>query len=351
MDAANMTPRTHAETADKPARTRSPARPTPLALAATLIALAAMPAVAAEFQVAGREVPDLKAVFATVESLHLTPARTRIGGTIGGLAIQEGSRIEVGQRLAVVTDPKLPLQLTALDAEIESLRAQQTFDELDLARVQKLIATGAATQSRVDEALTALNVVKANVAAKTAERAVIAEQLREGDVLAPANGRVLKMQVVNGAVVMPGDTVATIAADAYVLRVRVPERHARFIHEGDRVLVGARGLEAAPEKVVEGRVRLVYPELDQGRVVADVDVANLGDFFVGERTRVFVSTGTRPAIVVPASYVYKRFGISYVRIKDVGETVVQAGLTAEDGIEILSGLRPGDVLLSAEPSP
>ena len=346
-----MTPQPRAGMAGSPARICGVTRQTAVALAASLLLALAMPAAAAEFQVASREVPDLKAVYATVESLHLTPARTRIGGTIGELAIQEGSRIEVGQRLAVVTDPKLPLQIAALDAEIDSLHAQQKFDEIDLARVQKLQPSGAVPQSRVDEAQTALDVTKANIAANTAERAVLAEQLREGDVLAPANGRVLRVQVVNGTVVMAGDTVATIAADAYVLRMRVPERHARFIREGDRVLVGARGLEAAPEKLVEGRVRLVYPELDQGRVVADVDVAGLGDFFVGERTRVFVSTGTRTAIVVPASYVYKRFGISYVRVKGIGETVVQAGLPAEDGIEILSGLTPGDVLLPAEPSP
>jgi RND family efflux transporter MFP subunit len=320
-------------------------------LAAAAVLLPAMPGLAQEITVASRELPDLKAVFATVESLHLTPARTRIGGTIGQLVIQEGSRIEVGQRLAVVGDPKLPLQAAALDAQIDSLQAQQKFDELALARVLSLKSTGAVPQARIDEAQTALDVVKADIAAKTAERAVVAEQLAEGDVLAPANGRVLAVQVVNGTVVMPGDTVATIAADAYVLRMRVPERHARFIREGDRVLVGARGLEATAEKLVEGRVRLVYPELDQGRVVADVDVSGLGDFFVGERTRVFVSTGTRPAIVVPADYVYKRFGISYVRIKDIGETVVQVGLPQEDGIEILSGLRPGDILLPAELSP
>ena len=152
---------------------------------------------------------------------------------------------------------------------------------------------------------------------------------------------------------MPGDTVATIAADAYVLRMRVPERHARFIREGDRVLVGARGLEAAPEKLVEGRVRLVYPGTRPGprrrrcrrhrprrllrrRTHAGV---RLDGHAAGHRR-------ARRAIV------YKRFGISYVRVKDIGETVVvQPGLPTEDGIEILSGLKPGDVLLPAEPSP
>jgi multidrug efflux pump subunit AcrA (membrane-fusion protein) len=120
------------------APTAGVARLLPLALAASLFIAMATAAMAQDFRVATRELPDLKAVFATVESLHVTPARARIGGTIGDLAIQEGSRIEVGQRLAVVGDPKLPLQLAALDAEIESLRAQQRFDELDLARMEKL---------------------------------------------------------------------------------------------------------------------------------------------------------------------------------------------------------------------
>ena len=205
----------------------------------------------------------------------------------------------------------------------------RTFDELDLARMEKLRTTGAATQSRVDEAQTALNVVKANVAAKTAERAVVAEQLKEGDVLAPANGRVLTVQVVNGTVVMPGDTVATIAADAYVLRMRVPERHARFIHEGDSVLVGARGLEAAAEKLVEGRVRLVYPETRPGpgrRRCRRRRPRRL----LRRRTHAGVRLdrhAARPSSC-PPTISTSASGSPMSGVKDIGETVVQAGLPA-----------------------
>lgn len=322
-------------------------RITPFALSAAL-AVPALAVAAEEYQVEPRSIADLKAVFATVESVRTTPARTRIGGTIGELKVREGDRVEVNQQLAIVEDPKLPLQLTSLDALMESLRAQQKFAEIDLARVQKLKPTGAVPQSRVDEAQTALDVVKANLAAKTAERAVIAEQLAEGAVLAPANGRVLQVQVVNGTVVMPGETVAAIATETYVLRMRLPERHARFLRAGDKVRVGARGLESAPEKLVEGAVRLVYPELDQGRVVADIDVAGLGDFFVGERTRVFVATGTRQAILVPPAYLYKRSGLTFARVKGVGEVVLQPGQAIAEGVEILSGLEAGDILQMPE---
>jgi RND family efflux transporter MFP subunit len=325
-------------------------RAAPLAIGAIFGGLA-VTATAADFPVERRDVADIKAVFATVESVRTAPARTRIGGTIDELTIREGDRVEIGQRLAVVNDPKLPLQLVALEAQIESLRAQQTFAEIDLARVQKLKATGTVSQSRVDEAQTTVDVVKANIAAKTAERAVVAEQLAEGAVLAPANGRVLQVQAVNGTVVQPGETIATIAIETYVLRMRLPERHARYLRAGDKVMVGARGLEAAPERLVEGTVRLVYPELDQGRVVADIDVAGLGDFFVGERTRVFVATGTRQAILVPPDYLFKRSGVTFTVVKGAGEVVVQPGQAGADGVEILSGLEAGDILQTPEPAP
>ena len=132
----------------------------------------------------------------------------------------------------------------------------------------------------------------------------------------------------------------------YTTLFRSPERHARFIKEGDTILVGERGLGAAQdlEELRRGKVVLVYPEINQGRVIADVQVEGLGDYFVGERTRVYIATGTRAALVIPESYLYRRFGVDYVKLKDGAEIVVQPGLPVEGGIEILAGLKPGDVV-------
>ena len=52
-------------------------------------------------------------------------------------------------------------------------------------------------RANLDQAQTAVAVVGATLARPArAEPAVVAEQLAEGDVLAPANGRVLKVHVV-----------------------------------------------------------------------------------------------------------------------------------------------------------
>lgn len=301
-----------------------------------------------------RAIDDLKAVFATVESVNTIRARARIAGTVAELAVVEGDAVTRGRVLATVRDPKFALQINALDARIQSLQAQVRQAQTDIERVRQLRLTGSASQQRLDDAQTGLDVVLAQLAAQRAERAVVEEQQREGAVTAPVAGRVLKVEVVDGAVVMPGEPVATIATETYVLRLRLPERHARFLKIGDPVLVGARGLgdrTEGAEVLRRGHVRLVYPELTNGQVVADAEVADLGNFFVGERVRVFVATGTRETVVVPAGYLYRRFGLDYARLAEGGEVVVQTGQPvperpdAPGGIEVLSGLRPGDVLI------
>jgi multidrug efflux pump subunit AcrA (membrane-fusion protein) len=103
---------------------------------------------------------------------------------------------------------------------------------------------------------------------------------------------------------------------------------------------------SADEELREGRVRLVYPEIKGGRVMADVEVEKLGDYFVGERTRVYVTTGKREAIVIPPDYVFRRAGLNYVKLKDGTVVVVQPGEQRAEGLEILSGLKEGDVVVA-----
>jgi membrane fusion protein, multidrug efflux system len=104
--------------------------------------------------------------------------------------------------------------------------------------------------------------------------------------------------------------------------------------------------ESANGDYRSGKIRQVYPEMNKGRVVADIDVEGLGDFFVGERIPVYVAAGTREAFVVPPRFLFEKYGVTYAQLKDVGDVVVQTGQTGSTGIEILSGLRDGDILLA-----
>jgi RND family efflux transporter MFP subunit len=322
-----------------------------LTMGAALVLTAMAAANATNLTVAEQTVADEKAVFATVESVSVVPARARIGGTVVALKVREGDRVGRGQQIATIGDDKLALQMKSLDAQIEALQAQANQAQIDFDRTSGLVERGTLPRTKLDEARTALNVAENNLRAKTAERAVVQQQFKEGEVLAPDDGRVLKKMVTLGSVVMPGDAVATVAQQHYKLRLRVPERHARFLKSGDRLRVD--GAEFGDHTAKYGVIDLVYPQIEDGRVVADASVEGLGQYFVGDRLRVWISGGERRAFVIPSKYVTTRFGIDYVQLGAPGRVVnvpVQRGRehpTADmpDGLEILSGLRSGDELV------
>ncbi|MBL8565626.1 MAG: efflux RND transporter periplasmic adaptor subunit [Hyphomicrobiaceae bacterium] len=326
--------------------------------AATMPLATAAPAVAASsqapYKVETSEIEDLKSVYATVRSTDRIEARARIGGTVASLMVDEGSEVDTGKVIAIIADQKLALKLKALDAQIAGLSAQRDNTERELGRQEELIKRGFTPKAKVDELRTQLEVVTNQLKSATAERDVVRRQVEEGEVLAPANGRVLLVPVTIGSVVLPGESLATIAANAYVLRLELPERHARFVRKGDVIRLGARSLNAGEQKLVKGEIGQVYPELQSGRVIADANVEGLGDFFVGERVLVYISGGMRSGIVIPRAYVTTRYGYDFVRVSrkggDVSEVVVQLGQPVElkdgsTGIEVLGGLNPGDEIL------
>lgn len=322
-----------------------------LSIVAAALMLPAALAAAETLTVVERSIADEKAVFATVESISVVPARSRIGGTVAQLNVREGDAVKRGQAIAVIGDQKLVLQLKSLDAQIEALQAQANQAQIDFTRTEGLVERGTVPRIKLDETRTALNIAENGLRARTAERAVVDQQLSEGQVLAPEDGRVLKRLIVIGSVVLQGDPVVMIAQQDFKLRLRIPERHARLLKAGDRIRV--EGAELTEQSSKWGVIDLVYPQIEEGRVVADAKVEGLGEYFVGDRLRVWIAGDERPAFVIPSSYVKTRFGIDYVQLRQGDRAVdvpVQRGRelpTPElpNGLEILSGIRAGDQLV------
>ena len=144
------------------------------AVAALLALVADASFVSAEtLSVAPRAVIDEKAVFATVESISVVPARGRIGGIIVQLSVREGDSVTSGQEIAAIGDEKLALQMKSLDAQIGALQAQSDQAQTDFDRIQGLVDRGILPRVKLDEARTALNVAQNGLRARTAARAVI----------------------------------------------------------------------------------------------------------------------------------------------------------------------------------
>lgn len=301
---------------------------------------------AAEEVVQPVAVVDSKAVYGRIESRFVVPARSRIGGVLVDLDVTEGSVVEAGRPIARVADEKLALQMNAADARIRAASSQLDNARVEADRTAALLARGAATQQRLDQLRTQVDVFTNQMSQAEAERAVILQQATEGSVVAPAAGRVLTVPIRRGSVVMAGEQVATIAAGGLFLRLAIPERHAPLLTAGAVVEI-VDGAEAG--RPGRGTIEKVYPQIESGRVIADVAVEGLPDRFVGERVLVRVPVATRQVLAVPEAAVTLRAGIDFVRVATAaGErdvAVVIGGLVetpAGPRREILTGLRPGD---------
>lgn len=297
-------------------------------------------------------VSDLKPVPATLTTRDMAEARARISGVLVSLAVKEGDMVRQGQVIGRVKDDRLALQTGAFDAQVSAAAAEAARANAELGRTRDLFSHGVYAQARLDQVEAQAKAANANLAAARAQRGASAELGVQGAILAPAAGRVLVADVPVGSVVMPGQSIARITAGPMVVRIELPEGQARALKVGDVVPLAAEDLRGA---ATQGTISQVYPSVTDGQVTADVSAPGLPQDLIGQRVRARIRIGERQALVVPRTYVVTRFGIDYVRMVradgTVSETPVQttAGPSATT-VEILAGLRSGDVLTPAGPA-
>ncbi len=317
---------------------------------AVLLAIAllvAAPALAETITLKPIPVTEWKSVYGTVEARETVPARARIGGTVQSLAVTEGDFVTAGQEIALIHDDKIAFQIAAYDAQIEALQSQLATAKSDLDRGQTLVDRGVATVQRLDQLRTQVDVITGQITATEAQRRITMQQASEGKVLAPGDGRVLTVPATPGAVLLPGEPVATIGGGGFFLRLAVPERHAGSLTQGAAIRISAAGT------MVAGSIAKIYPQIENGRVVADVDVAGLDTAFVKARVLVELPIGSRDALAVPQAAVVTRGGLDFVRVMENGAEVERTIVTGDpveaNGtalIEVLTGLEPGDEVVT-----
>jgi RND family efflux transporter MFP subunit len=289
---------------------------------------------------------EWKAVYGQVEARDRIPARARLGGTLVDLTVVEGDLVKAGQPIGRIEDEKLAFQLSALAAQRGALEAQLTNAQAELVRGESLLKQGVTTAQGLDALRTQVDVLKGQMAALDAQVDVVTQQVKEGTVLAPSAGRVLDVPVSKGGVVMPGEAVATIGGGGTFLRISIPERHAPSLHQGDAIEI------SEGDAMQTGTLSRIYPLIQNGRVIADVELAGLSDTFVDARMLVRLPVGQRQALMVPVTAISSTAGLDFVSVEEasgpVQRSVVPGEHTVIDGVEmveILSGLEAGDHVL------
>lgn len=258
-------------------------------------------------------------------------------GPMQNCRIREGDQVKRGQHL--VTIGRSGAAAAQVTASAESVKEQ----EAELNRTKILVQNGAVPGSQLDTA-------RAKYEGARALLAKARELAGDYSLEAPWDGVVSKVLVKDGDFVAPrAPLVEMYDPHSLVIRLAVPESQATEVFKGTPATVQ---LDAYPGKGFEGKVSLVYPDLDtrMRTRTAEVKLVTPVAMIPGMFARLKLTLQTQAeAVTLPGDAVLVQPNgekMAYV-IRDgkVQRRVVQTGLEAGGKVQIISGIQPGEAVV------
>jgi HlyD family secretion protein len=347
---------------------------TPEATPATAIVLPAITVSTVETRLL-RDRAIVTGLIAPVETVQVAPLIE--GQPIEALLADVGDVVTEGQTLAVLSKTTLELQkgqfvaslasarATVAQAEAQMLEARTAADEAQRInlRTAALRKQGSASQAAADTA-------SANAIAATARMTAAAQslegaraqvifvstqadnidlQLRRTEVKSPVNGEITQRNAIVGSIASAaGAPMFTLIRDgALEMDADIAESDILRIAAGQKVMLSLVGTDAP----LTGTVRLVEPTIDAvtrlGR--ARISLDQPGQLRSGMFIDAEVLVAERQALAVPVTAVGRSAdGATVKQVKDglVTQVPVQTGIRDSGWVEILSGLKAGDSIVT-----
>lgn len=338
----------------------------PRALRALLLALAACsgggpaapkarpPPLVATARVEARDVPVTVNAPVDLRPLAVFDLGAKALGYLDSVLVERGDRVKRGQVLATVRPSDLPDQLDAERAGLGTVQASLALARTNFERAKALAPKGLVSQQELQQAASALAAAEAAEAASKARIEVLAVRLGEMRILSPVDGIVLSRRLDPGALVGPGGGGAILTVgQTQVLRVfvSVNERESAGVKVGQLTQVQ---LDAFPGRTFEGKVVRLSPAFDPTTrtLEAEVQLPNPdGELRIGMYGRAAIVLEVHPgAAVVPASAVVVNSLGRYAFVVEgdsVRRRTLELGVDGGDWMEVVQGLRPGEVLVTA----
>jgi RND family efflux transporter MFP subunit len=279
-------------------------------------------------------------------------------GTIVRVGVGQGDRVQVGEALVEIDSRESRASVerarageSELDHAIDAAAANAQLAETTYRRMEALRPRGSASQQEYDEARARHLAAQADLArlntSRTAARAAVTQAAAVLDytiVRAPISGVITARFADPGAQAAPGVPLLAIE-DEQALRVDATVPEDLHLQPDTRVAVEANG------DAVDARVVRIQPSVDSNARSALVQLELARPLRAGSYVRVSFPVGERTVIVVPATALVRRGQLTSVFA--VGKDniarmrLVTAGVTNDAGLEILSGLEAGEVVVSA----
>ncbi|MEN3333492.1 MAG: hypothetical protein V7641_2857 [Blastocatellia bacterium] len=313
---------------------------------------------------------------------------SEVEGRVERVLVDVGDRVAAGQPIVKVAPAELELSLAQQRAALRQARARLGINDdnddlkdvraaaevkraaADLAdaeqkyrRAQTLYDKGLLPRQNLDEAESRYNAARAaydlamqsvenmrgQLAGSRASTELAQKKLNDSTIRAPFAGQVKERSVTQGQYLKVQTPVMVIVnIDPLRVRLKVPEKLAAWVHDGQEVTVA---VEAYADRTFKGKVTRINPSVDQQTrsfeveaLIENHDKALKPGFFV---KATIPSSNVANALFVPQDallYVYGVYKVFVIEGNTLKEKEVKLGERAGDEVEITDGLREGERL-------
>jgi membrane fusion protein (multidrug efflux system) len=295
-----------------------------------------MPVMAEGFLVTPQSISEDVEVPGSLLPAEETQIRPEVSGRVVQMNINEGSSVKKGELLVKLFD-------NDLKAQLNKLKVQLQINEKTVERQRDLLAISGISQQDFDLSALAVDNLKADIES-------IRISISKTEIRAPYDGRIGLRNVSLGSYISSSDLITTVRqVDRLKLDFSIPEKYAKNIAPGYSVkfkIDGSNLTHLATVLATEGNVESTTRTM---RIKAIV-VESHPELVPGIFAKINLQLGKdEKALLIPTQAIIpqaRNKQIILFRKDSALFTVVETGIRDSSYVQILSGLKAGDTIVT-----
>jgi membrane fusion protein (multidrug efflux system) len=268
------------------------------------------------------------------EEVELHP---EVSGKITGISFKEGTRVKKGDLLVKINDAELKAQLLKSSYNLKLAEDKEY-------RQRILLEKEGISRESYDAALNETNTIKADIE-------LIKAQIAKTEIKAPFDGVIGLRYVSEGSYVGPSTRIATMQSNNPVkIDFAIPQKYYESVKSGSGITFKLPG----SSREFSAKIYAIEPKIDMTTRTLQIRALcpnPSGELMPGAYIEIDVTIGKdQYAAMVPSEAVMPDFNGEKVFLYKSGkamEQIIETGLRTESRVEIISGLKYGDTLISS----
>lgn len=324
--------------------------------------------------------PDEYVATGTVKARTTSVLSARVMGYIRELNPQAGDTVKAGQVVAVIEAKEIETSVRQAEAAREEARgaipevdnaiaaakAQLDLAASTLGRMKNLYDQKSITPQEFDEVSARHRMAQANFEMAKAKRIQLDQKINQTgeavaqasivrgytQVTAPFTGIVIERKAEPGMLAAPGMPLLVIEqAGSYRLEASVEEARLATIRPGNAVKVDLESMDHP----LDARVEEIVPAMDPASrsFTVKIGLAGAGTLRSGMFGRARFPQGSKQALTIPVMALMEQGQVQRVFVVENGIArgrLITTGARTAGRVEVLSGLQPGESIISPAPN-